>query len=427
MHPFLHAHATHPDWRMALGLVQAQLQAQRRQSWGESGSSSATLGLLYITDHYSPHAPDILAALQAQWPGVSWAGTVGVGVAANGVEYFDEPALAVMVGGIAHGRFRVFSGARPLAGTEPWTALVHADPSTPDLAELIAEMSDRTGSGYLFGGLTASRATSWQFADAALQGGLSGVAFTRDVALVSRVTQGSQPVGPQRVVTACEQHLVTELDGRPALDCLEEDLGITLAEPRRAMPVLRQTLVGLSEAAGPGDADAAMAPQADMGSTAARRPGPARIPARSRRAHFGPDVRVRHLLGLDPNRRAFAVADHIEAGMQLTMCRRDVQAARRDLVRICSEIREELAETMPTVTDGALAAPADPAQRIAGALYVSCSGRGGPHFGGTSAELQIIQHALGDVPLVGFFAGGEIGHHHLYGYTGVLTVFVREA
>ena len=33
-------------------------------------------------------------------------------------------------------------------------------------------------------------------------------------------------------------------------------------------------------------------------------------------------------------------------------------------------------------------------------------------------------HALGDVPLAGFFAGGEIAHHHLYGYTGVLTVFV---
>jgi small ligand-binding sensory domain FIST len=27
------------------------------------------------------------------------------------------------------------------------------------------------------------------------------------------------------------------------------------------------------------------------------------------------------------------------------------------------------------------------------------------------------------VPLVGFFAGGEIARHHLYGYTGVLTVF----
>ena len=104
-----------------------------------------------------------------------------------------------------------------------------------------------------------------------------------------------------------------------------------------------------------------------------------------------------------------------------------LEAARRDLVRICSEIREERAETMPAVAGAAPAAPVDPAQRVAGALYVSCSGRGGPHFGGPSAELQIIQHALGDVPLVGFFAAGEIGHHHLYSYTGVLTVFVRDA
>jgi small ligand-binding sensory domain FIST len=40
----------------------------------------------------------------------------------------------------------------------------------------------------------------------------------------------------------------------------------------------------------------------------------------------------------------------------------------------------------------------------------------------------MAQHALGDeVPLIGFFAGGEIAHRHLYGYTGVLTVFTQGA
>jgi small ligand-binding sensory domain FIST len=34
-----------------------------------------------------------------------------------------------------------------------------------------------------------------------------------------------------------------------------------------------------------------------------------------------------------------------------------------------------------------------------------------------------VRHALGDVPLVGFFAAGEIARNQLYGYTGVLTVF----
>ena len=419
MSPFLHAHATHPDWRMALGLVQAQLQAQQKRVWGESGSSGATLGFVYVTDHYSPHAQALLSALQERWPGLSWVGTVGVGIAANGVEYFDEPALAVMIGCVPHGRFRVFSGARPLTRIEPWTALVHADPSTPELSELIAEMSDRTGSGYLFGGLTSSRTQPWQVADGLLRGGLSGVAFSRDVALVSRVTQGSQPVGPARKVTACDQQIVLELDGRPALECLQEDLGIDLAQPRKAIPQLRQTLVGLSEA---------VAPEGEPGSEAGgESQHAARLNAARQRSHFGPDVRVRHLIGLDPARQAFAVADVVKPGMLLALSRRDVEAARRDLVRICSEIREELAETMPTLAEGASPQPLDPAQRVAGALYMSCTGRGGPHFGGPSAELQIIQHALGDVPLVGFFAAGEIGHHHLYGYTGVLTVFVRDA
>jgi small ligand-binding sensory domain FIST len=125
-----------------------------------------------------------------------------------------------------------------------------------------------------------------------------------------------------------------------------------------------------------------------------------------------------------------AVADTVEPGMTLAFCHRDVAAARRDLTRICAEIREELAPEpveLATALVSAAGAPADTASRIRGAVYVSCAGRGGPHFGAPSAELQVIRHALGDVPLAGFFAGGEIGHHHLYGYTGVLTVFTGDA
>jgi small ligand-binding sensory domain FIST len=151
-----------------------------------------------------------------------------------------------------------------------------------------------------------------------------------------------------------------------------------------------------------------------------------------RTGNFGPDVLVRHIIGLDPNRRGVAVADQVEEGMQLAFCQRNVQAARADLIRICAEIREELEPAEMTVetaqalgASDAMAAP-HPARRVAGAIYVSCSGRGGPHFGGPSAELQIVRRALGDVPLVGFFAGGEIARHHLYGYTGVLTVFTGE-
>ena len=407
---------------MALALAAAQIDAARasrrgfRQGPDTEAPAVSTLGLAYFADHYAPHAQALLDELRQRWPDVAWAGCPAVGVAATGVEYFDEPALALMLCELPAGSFEVFSGARPLmgpgsrlnpTGTQAHTALVHADPATPDLAELVAELSERVATGYLFGGAVSARTGGAQLAQGWWQGGLSGVAFGPQVGLVSRVTQGCQPVGPERVVTAAQGHVVTELDGQPALPLLLRDLGIDLQDPRKALPVLRATLVGLT------DADSALL---------------------GRGGQFGPDVRVRHLVGLDPARQAVAVAAETQPGMRLAFCQRHTEAARRDLVRICSEIREELeteaaeasavtgaADSVDATAASASAALAGPA--IRGAVYISCNGRGGPHFGAPSAELKIVQRALGDVPLVGFFAAGEIARHHLYGYTGVLTVF----
>ncbi len=399
---FLVGHATHPDWRAALALAGAQVEA-RRAAHDASAAGPLSLGFVYFTDHYAPHAQALYTELRQRWPGVAWVGSVGVGVCGPGVEYIDEPALALMLAAVPAGRFEVFSGKRKLQRIEPWTALVHADPATPDIAELVAELSDRTGSGYLFGGLASSRAGSLHIAEGVWQGGLSGVAFSSEVALISRVTQGCQPVGPTREVTACERNIVTELDGEPALPCLLRDLGLDkLEDPRAALPRLRATLVGLTDAT-----DTALA----------------------RGGQFGTDTRVRHLVGLDPARHAVAVADVLEPGMRLAFCQRDAQAARRDLVRICSEIRDEVESQAEAALLQGTPAPVQAAQRIRGAIYVSCTGRGGPHFGSPSAELKAIQHALGggeDIPLVGFFAAGEIARHHIYGYTGVLTVFTGD-
>lgn len=411
---FPFGHATHPQWQMAAGLVLAQLRAQMALP---AYASAPTLGLLYITDHYAAEAQDILDHLAAELPEVTdWSGTVGVGIASSNVEYFDEPALAVMLCGMPSDQYRVFSGVAPLApGFAPHTALVHADASTPEVAELIAEMADRTASGYLFGGLASSRGDVVQFAvggngnisghghaGGVFRGGLSGVAFGEGVGLVSRVTQGCQPVSAPRSITACEGNLVLELDGEPALDLLFDELQISLDQPQAAMAALRGTLVGLTEAS-------------------------ADVVART--GNFGSDVIVRHIIGVDPQRRGVAIANRVEPGMQLAFCQRNVEAAKADLVRICAEIREEmepeelpLAVASELAASDALAAPS-PARQMAGAIYVSCAGRGGPHFGGPSAEMQIVRRALGEVPLVGFFAGGEIARGNLYGYTGVLTVF----
>ncbi len=401
---FLHAHATHPRAELALELVWAQLASQG------AADMAATLGWCYLTEDLAEEAEVILSGLRARLPHVAWVGGVGAGVLASGVEYFDEPALAVMLCNLPLSTFRIFHGLHPLATRHPlaapgghWhahTAQVHADGRSPDLPELIQELAERTTTGYVFGGVSAGQTSSPHLAldpltpregvtSGVWHGGLSGVAFSDQVRVISRVTQGCEPIGPRREITAAHRNVVYELDGMPALNCLLKDLGVpvTVSETdwqRDALPKVRATMVGLSDA------------HSDL---------------LSHGAHFGADTRVRHLIGLDPGRHGVALSDLVEPGMQLAFCQRHVAAARKDLVRICAEIREEFDPSE------------HPGSTALGAVYISCAGRGGPHFGSPNAEMEIIAHALGDIPLVGFFANGEIARHHLYGYTGVLTVF----
>jgi len=431
---FPYGHATHPQWQMAASLVLAQLRAQMATP---GCATSASLALLYVTDAYQPAAEEILAYLSAELPMVTdWSGMVGVGLAVNSAEYMDEPAMAVMLCDVPADQFRVFSGVAPLTsgptmGFEPGAALVHADGQLPDLAELLVELAGRMHTGYLFGGVASGRTPAVQFAvsgngnvrgqgaaSGVFHGGVSGVAWGADVDMVSRVTQGCQPLprAATHRVDEAQGNLVLTLDGRPALAVLLGELGLSLSDPPAVIQALRTTLVGLS---GPGEVLA------------------------DRKGHLGSVARVRHLIGVDTQRQGVAIAETVPPGSHLVFCQRNAAAARADLVRICTEIREALepAETeLPwldapadlAATWAAHPRPVSPtvglgARHVAGAVYVSCVGRGGPYFGAPSAEMQIIRHALGDVPLVGFFAGGEIAHHHLHGYAGVLTVFAAPA
>ncbi len=387
--PFIAAHASAPSWRIALDRCLDRLAEQAGRQAGPGEAPEYTLGWCYLTDHFADVAEEIVAELMRRLPGVSWVGTVGIGIAASGVEYIDQPAVALMLAPLPRKAFRLFSGRQPLrTGADSFpahTALVHADGSTPDLQELLPELAERTATGYLFGGLSSARTRTLQIADSVLTGGLSGVAFSEEVGIVSRVTQGCQPVGPLRNVSSAENNIVITLDDQPALACVLEDLGLDQDLPiDEVAGALSSTLVGL------------------------RRTNEDAIGALGR---FGPDTLVRHIVGLDPNARVLAIGDEVEAGTQLAFCRRDPEAALADLSRIANEIRDELAAN---------------GLRAAGAVYVSCSGRGGPHFGTPGAELLAIREVLGKLPLAGFFAGGEIARDRLYGYTGVLTVFTMQ-
>ncbi len=398
---FPYAHTSHPDWSQALALCLAELDAQSKL---EGCVRDPNLGFVYLTDPLRPHAEAIVAGLKAHTGIQNWIGASGAGICATGTEYPEGTALAVMLGRFEPGSFSVFSGvqrppalgARTASGASAaYTALVHADPYTPDLPELIVDMAGKVESNYLFGGLAGGERSCTLIADRALQGGLSGVVFAGDVGLVSRVSQGCYPFAAEHLVTRAEENVIFELDGEQAFDVLLADAGI----PERVRH------------GGPAELRDALNPLARRGLFVGISPAQA---GAYRERTPGADYVVRHVVAVDPGAGAVSIAAPIEDGARVAFCSRDETAARKDLVRICTQIREHLDERGEA--RGA-------AVEAKGAVYVSCNGRGLHMFGKQSEELKIIRHQLGDVPLVGFYANGEIGGQNLYGFTGVLTVF----
>ena len=362
--PFKFAHAAHADWTHAAQDCMSQLGAI---------PSAATLGFLYVADAFVGELDAILAFFQSATGVPHWTGSVGVGVCATGMEYLEEPAMAVMLGEFALADFSMLPVLRTPQDIDAqpsgaYFAVVHGDPANNRIQELIEGLSAQVSSGFVVGGLSSSRDESSQICDGVTSGGLSGVLFSERVKLATRLTQGVSPLGPRHLVTAANKNIVGSLDHRPALDVMKEEIGEVLARDlRRAAGYI---FVGLPVRG------------SDTG-----------------------DYLVRNILGVDPQNNLVAVGEYVDLGDELLFCRRDQQTAEDDLLRMLVAIGTQLD------------AP------IRGGVYYSCLGRGQHMFGAPNRELGLIRDALGDFPLVGFFANGEISHNRLYGYTGVLTLF----
>jgi small ligand-binding sensory domain FIST len=340
----------------------------------------ASLGFLYVTEGLANDLGSILTFLRERTRVQHWVGTVGLGVCGAGHEYFQVPAASALVASWPESAFRVFgpqsagrlrasSDGTWLAETQPTFGVVHGDPRDGRVAQTVAALSADAGL-YLVGGLAASSGgPPRQIAERVVEGGVSGVVLSPDIAVATGVTQGCSPIGPVRRVTEARENIVMAIDERPALEVFKEDIGELLARDLRK--VAGRIFAG--------------------------------IPVRG--SDTG-DYLVRNLMGIDTERQWLAVAERMSPGDPILFCRRDAASALEDLKRMLGGLKRR--------------APTPPKA----GLYFSCVARGPNLFGSDSEELKTIRDALGDFPLAGFFGNGEIAHDRLYGYTGVLALFL---
>jgi len=351
--------------------------------------SEATLGVLYVSEPAAQAMPLVLNELAAATGITAWVGGVGLGVCAAGQETYETPAAAVLTAPLPSDKFRLFAATsdpgsdlpRHHAGwiesAQPTLALVHGDPRCPDILRATVDTAGASGA-FLVGGLMSHRCPEplvageigdgHRAADALGKAGIAGLLLAPEVAVATGLTQGCSPIGPVRRIDEARDNVIMAIDGRPALAVFTEDIGPELAQdPRRLGSII---FAGLPVAG------------SDTG-----------------------DYLVRNLMAIDPRQGWIVLGAEVSPGDPILFCRRDPASAQKDLGRMLNQLKGRL--------------PGPPKAGV----YVSCIARGAALFGEPGVESGLIREVLGDFPLIGFFANGEISRDRLYGHTGVLTLF----
>jgi small ligand-binding sensory domain FIST len=210
--------------------------------------------------------------------------------------------------------------------------------------------------------------------DQGLQSGGIGLTMSGPIDIECIVSQGCRPIGSHHRVTKVDRNVVLELGGRPALDVLHE-----LA--KNANQHERQLLEGGLMLGGV---------------------------INEHKSHFGRgDFLVRSVLGIDQKRKGIAAGEFYRLGKTVQFHVRDAQTAVEDL---------QLLLDAQQLDEGPFAG-----------LLVTCNGRGRNLFQEEDHDLTIIRNRIGEIPISGFFAAGEIGpiggFSFLHGHTACLTVF----
>ncbi|MFI2471997.1 FIST N-terminal domain-containing protein [Nocardia xishanensis] len=190
------------------------------------------------------------------------------------------------------------------------------------------------------------------------------------------VSQGCRPIGQPYIVTEGRGALITKLGGRSPIERLREIFDV--------LPPDQQELVAQGVQIGIVVDERLDTPEQG-------------------------DFLIRGLLGADPASGAIEIGEEVEIGTTVQFQVRDAVGADRDL-------RAAVAQARSTLHG-----------RPAGALLFTCNGRGTRMFGVADHDTTTIEDLLGDIPLAGFFAAGEIGpiagRNALHGFTASLALF----
>jgi small ligand-binding sensory domain FIST len=360
----------------------------------QAGIAQATGAIFFATTAHGGAFPLILRTIGEETKTREVVGCSTTGVIASETEVENGPALSVLVFGgheihakrffvpSLRGRARevaaeLAAAVKPALGSTNLLCVL-ADTynmnADPFLAALEAELP---GVAIVGGGASedGSVGETFQFCgDTVSSNSVSAMLLSGDFDLNIGASLACTQIGPMHRVTQVRDNIVITLDDRPAYEVFEEAAGPLVEDLRRALAFV---FLGI-----PIDADA----------------------SRLDRGRF----LVRNIVGASEEHGVIAVAHYPKVGDKLGLVLRNAERARADLKATLEEMRDRAARP---ATFG---------------LYFDCVSRGSGLYNIPGHDAAYIRQYLGNVPVVGFFTGFEIGPladaTGLLQYSGVLAL-----
>lgn len=375
------------------------------QQWAEDlrrqlNAPHISLGLVFMTPRFFPHAKQVLEILRVHARIPLLAGCSSNSLIAGGEEIEDHAGLVLALYTLPGAQLKGFyftqeqveaagdrgywPGETGVAPEQNHGWLTFADPFHLDAESWMRTWNEAYAPQPVLGGLA-----SGNFSEQSTQVYLNGEVFEEggvaisvggDVRLTGVISQGCTPIGETWTLTRVEQNLIHEIGNRPAYAVLADTVNQLSAEDQRK--ARGNLYIGLV------------------------------VNEYLEDFHRG-DFLVRNLLGGDPQSGVLAVGALPRAGQTIQFQRRDAAAAAEDM----SELLERAEQRLAGAT-------------IYGGCLCSCNGRGKNLFGTPNHDAQTVQNQFGPLGLAGFFCNGEIGpvgqKNFLHGYTASLALFVKK-
>ena len=385
---FASALSTHSDTASAIAEVTraAVEQLEGEPQWG----------LVFCTHHHTSHSPQLSRQICDQVGTDQLIGCTGESVVGVGSEIENEPAIALWLADLPgvtahlmHLRFEQTTEGGTFVGWPDalpgeWPAgaamVLLGDPFSFPADVLLERMNEDRPGVPIVGGMASGGSSPGDHAlilgKRSIDHGAVAIVLHGDLAIRTVVSQGCRPIGHHLVITRAEQNVIHQLGGKPALDQLRAIFS--------ELPTSDQMLVQNGLHVG-------------------------RVVSEYQNRFEQGDFLIRNVIGFDQENAAIAVAEYMRAGQTIQFHVRDRQTADDDLRQLLAQANKD--------------SNASPAA----ALLFTCNGRGTRLFDQPHHDAQCLQRSLGDIPLAGFFAQGELGpvgnHNFMHGFTASIALF----